>query len=186
MNGYFLLTGNKLKFIPAGFFGGARLDPAGNSFYDRIAIRFSDGTHASPYAVVRVLSFNPDSYPSPTGDGIPDTWMTSYFGSPNPAAGANRGANQDFDGDGLSNFLEYQLRTDPTDGASRLRIASFGLNSLQWEAKPYELYEIYTSTNLSNWVLRLSPVVPTTAMGNATSFRQEGAALEFFRIEKVP
>jgi alpha-tubulin suppressor-like RCC1 family protein len=42
-------------------------------------------------------------------DGLSDGWERRYF------FGLTQGANDDFDGDGLSNLLEYQFDLDPTD-----------------------------------------------------------------------
>jgi hypothetical protein len=42
------------------------------------------------------------------GDDLPDAWEIQYFG------GLSSSAEDDVDGDGLSNAQEYQLGTDPT------------------------------------------------------------------------
>jgi len=51
------------------------------------------------------------------GNGIPDVWESTYFGSP---TGADRDA--DSDGDGLSNRAEYLAGTDPTNKLSYLKV----------------------------------------------------------------
>lgn len=50
-----------------------------------------------------------------TGDGLPDAWQSMFF-SPGDA---KTGPDDDFDGDGQSNFLEYAFNLDPTDRTSR-------------------------------------------------------------------
>jgi|GEM_PF-2501692 len=54
------------------------------------------------------------------GDGIPDWWTQLYFGHPTGLARDYSRAADDPDGDGLTNFQEFQLGTDPlnadTDG----------------------------------------------------------------------
>jgi hypothetical protein len=45
------------------------------------------------------------------GDGLPDSWEMAYFGN------LNYGANDDPDGDGLTNLQEYLLGRNPTKGA---------------------------------------------------------------------
>jgi hypothetical protein len=187
-NGSFSRAGNTLRFTAAGFISTPmRLDPAGNSFYDRLHMRCSDGVHASPHATVRVLSFSADRFPSPAGDGIPDAWMITHWGSANPADGPNRGAGADFDSDGLSNLREYLLGTSPTDFNSKLQITAFDGNTLQWEARPYDLYEIHSTTNLpAGWRRTGNPVLPTASPGVASGLRRPGARHEFFRVEKVP
>lgn len=58
-------------------------------------------------------------------DGLPDGWEQQYFGN------LSQGPNDDFDGDGFSNQLEYEEGTDPTDktdhpnGANENKIESF-------------------------------------------------------------
>lgn len=51
------------------------------------------------------------------GDGIPDWWRQWYFGSATTTNGFSC-ASCDRDGDGVSNLLEYQRGTDPTNSAS--------------------------------------------------------------------
>jgi hypothetical protein len=56
------------------------------------------------------------------GDGMADDWERYYF---LVRYGAGVGPNEDADGDGRSNWLEYKTNTDPTDRSSKydLRIA---------------------------------------------------------------
>ena len=53
------------------------------------------------------------------GDGLPDSWETTYFGT---ATGANPAI--DSDGDGMTNGQEYIAGTDPTNALSYLKIVS--------------------------------------------------------------
>jgi hypothetical protein len=185
-NGVFSLSGNTLRYTAnSAFSDSGRLDPSGNSFYTIIYARFSDGTNSSPYTSYRVLSFNLDSFPSGASDGIPNTWMTTYFGNPNPAAGANRGASQDFDGDKMSNLNEYRTGMIPTNSNSGQIMTLVNPTNIQFQAKAYELYELLGSTNLTTWTRVMNPIVPTNSTGvflgftNSTPFR-------FFRVNKVP
>ncbi len=184
-NGAFTTVGSTVKFTADGFYNsGGRLDPAGGTFYDIIYARFSDGTNASPYATVKVLSLNPDSQPSPAGDGIPDAWMTTHFGNASPTVGLNHGAAQDADGDKLSNINEYRTGMTPTDSASAQRITLVNKTNIQFQAKSYELYELHASTNLTNWVRAVNPIVPLTSTGSFTGFTNTAPHM-FFRVEKV-
>ena len=56
---------------------------------------------------------------------------------------------------------------------------------IQWQAKPYELYEVQASANLHDWTKAVYPVLPTTATGRLSQFTKTDPAL-FFRILKVP
>lgn len=180
-NGSFNLSGSTLRFTPSGFFSDStRLDPAGTGFYDRALLRYSDGTNSSPFIEVRVLSFNADT----VSDGLPDNWMTQFFGSANPGAGALRGPNDDHDGDGVSNLNEFRLGTSPTDAGSVLRFTSGTTAGLNWLATPYEVYEVQGTTNFTNWFRVGNPIVPTTTNGSFTNFPATDRM--FFRIERVP
>jgi hypothetical protein len=181
-NGVFSVVNSNLTYVPNGYFGASsRLDPAGNSAYDRCYARYSDGVNASPYAQARVISFSPDS----SSEGIPDAWRTTYFGSASPSAGPNRHANDDFDSDGFSNLQEYLLGSNPTDNTSNLRMGFLGMTNIQWPAKGYEVYELHSSTQPGAWSLAINPMVPTNSVGTATSFTN-GGSKQFFRLQRVP
>ena len=155
--GAFSLNGNTLRYTPSGFFSdSSRVDPATTLAFDRAFLRLSDGTHGSPYIEVRVLSFSADTF----SDGVPDNWMTQFFGSANPAAGSLRGPNDDFDGDGVSNRDEFRLGTDPTSTNSVLRFTSSSATQLNWLATAYEVYEVEATINFTNWFRAGNPVVP--------------------------
>jgi hypothetical protein len=180
-NGLFSTVGSVMSYVPAGSFSGPRVDPAGNSAYDRCYARYSDGISSSPYAMIKIISLNPDSF----SEGIPDDWRTTYFGSADPSAGPNRHANDDFDSDGFTNLQEFLLGSDPTDRNSNLRITSFGTTNIQWQAKGYEVYELYGSTDLVAWTRAINPIVPTDSAGTATGFTT-GAPRQLFRLQRVP
>ena len=50
------------------------------------------------------------------GDNLADWWELMFFGSLNQAPS---GQNGDYDGDGIANYIEYRLNTDPTDHNDR-------------------------------------------------------------------
>ncbi len=143
-NGAFSQSGNRVSFDPSGFFSSANATPG--SFYDRIIVRFSDGTHLSPFIELWVVGFRPDTSPAGTVDGIPDAWTTTYFGSSSGAL-----AGDDDDGDGLDNGTEFRLGSDPTDPSDRIRVSHFTGNVLEWTAEPGEVYRVLRSTDLSTW-----------------------------------
>lgn len=185
-NGTFTITGTTIKYTADfAFSDSGRLDPAGTTSYESVFARCSDGTNASPWVTVRVLSYNFDSFPAGASDGIPNTWMTTYFGDANPAAGPNRGAQQDWDGDRLKNIDEYRAGMNPALDTSAQRITTFSRTNLQFQAKPYELYELMASTNMTNWGRAATPLVPTTSTGTFTGFTNNAPHL-FFRVLKVP
>ena len=184
--GDFTATGATIKYTAAAAFSdSARLDPAGTGYFDLIVARYSDGTNASPYVNVRVISYNFDDQPAGASDGIPNTWMNTYWGNANPAAGPNRGAQQDWDNDGMTNIDEYRAGMDPTLSSSGQRITLINGTNIQFQAKAYELYELHASTNMTNWVRAVNPIIPTTTTGIFTGFTNN-APYMFFRVQKVP
>lgn len=181
-NGLFSVVNSNLTYTPNGFYGDTeRLDPASGDYYDVTYARYSDGVNASPYVSIRVLSFNADFY----SEGIPNSWRAYYFGNPNPLVGLKHHAADDQDGDGFSNLKEFLLGSDPTNKTSNLRITFFGTTNIQWQAKGYEVYELFSSTNLTAWTRAISPLVPTNSVGTATGFTN-GGPRQFFRLQKVP
>ncbi len=183
-SGTFSLAGTLLQFTPGGYYDAPRVDPVGSAYYDLIYARFSDGTNASPYIKIRTISLNADS-DSPS-DGIPDNWMITCFGNADPNAGSKHHAGDDFDGDGLSNLQEYRAGMDPTSAGSAQRITLFNSSTLQWQAKPYELYELQGSSNLTTWTRVGNPILPATSTATATNFYNPATPKQFFRILKVP
>jgi hypothetical protein len=181
-NGTFSLANSNITYVPKAFYGDSgRLDPASGSYYDAIYARYSDGTNASPYVMMRVLSYNADSY----SEGIPDAWRLSYFGNANPATGLKHRAADDADGDGYSNLQEFLLGSNPTNKTSNLRFTSITPSKIQWQAKGYEVYELRYSTNFTNWARGVSPITPTNSTGAATFFTN-GGPRQFFRVYRVP
>ncbi|WOO41686.1 M57 family metalloprotease [Rubellicoccus peritrichatus] len=141
-NGVFALSNGVLTYTPSGFFGDA--DTGG--FFDRFEGRFSDGTNLSPFFEVEVTGFRSDSRPFGAPDGIPDSWVVTFFGSANGAS-----ANDDSDFDGFDNKTEFSLGTDPTDPASRFAVTDFTESSLEWNTQQGDVYSVESSSNLVDW-----------------------------------
>ena len=178
--GVFSLTNTTLYFTPAGAFTGARIDPATGDYYESVFVRLSDGTNASPYYTVNVISLQPQLDPART-NGLPDAWVAQFFGS----ASATVNANADADGDGISNINEFRLGTNPTNAVSALRIASGGGTNVHWLARPYDLYEVQATTNFTTWSRLGSPVLPTTTNGSL-SLPTPAGDRRFLRVLRVP
>jgi hypothetical protein len=177
-SGTFSVLGQSVQFDPSSFWNGPRVDPDAGEYYDRIYLRAADGTNASAYVTVRVVSLMPDNYQ----EGIPDSWRLANFGSANPAAGPNRRANQDFDHDGFTNLQEFQLGSDPAHPASNLVLTTSPSGLLQWSAKPGELYEFQSTADFQSWRLwqpLLATVTNASVSISATNDHQ------FFRVMKV-
>src|ERR1051325_7337765 len=144
-NGLFNLTGLNLKFTPFDAISKYYIFPGDtangtNAPWDQTFVRFSDGTNASAWETVNVISMQPDSRPGGGSDGLPDGWMTGSFGTNDPSAGPNRGPNDDFDKDGFTNLQEFLAGTAPTDPMSNLRILAAGTKFVTCLARAFDLY----------------------------------------------
>jgi Tol biopolymer transport system component len=92
------------------------------------------------------------------GDGIPDLWMMHYFGHPTGQAADLSLAQDDADGDGMSNLEEFLAGTDPTNPASSLlvqiqvQVAAPNNVILNWPAVPGKNYQVQFKNNLNDSV----------------------------------
>lgn len=146
INGTFSLNGNVLTFTPDAYYGdGDAADPAVATL-DNYNFRLSDGVNLSPFIQVRVVGFREDTQPNGAPDGLPDSWMTTYFGG---ASGST--ATADTDGDGLTNLQEFLLGTDPTDAASAFKITNHTDDTLTWTTRRFDSYTVQSSEDLSTW-----------------------------------
>lgn len=175
-HGTFSTNGNVLGFTPSANYDAAEIDPSTSSYYEYYQYRVSDGTNRSATVKVRVMAFFPDSADN---DYLPTYWETLY-----PPVHTN-GVNGDMDRDGFTNYQEWLLGTNPTNATSRFSISALGPTNLTWTAKPYELYEVQSTTNLTSGFTLYKPVVPTSATGSV-SFTQSSASNRFFRVKRIP
>jgi hypothetical protein len=131
-----------------------------------------------------------DRSTSTLGDGIPDTWRLRYFGSvSSPLAQPN----VDADGDGASNWAEFQAGTNPMDPHSYLglRVTQVGSGAadplvLTWPSVPNKVYNLEASSALTggSWTVLGSGLVGT---GQDLQFTPTnlGPASWFFRVRLV-
>jgi len=101
---------------------------------------------------------------APWNDSIPDSWRIQYFGSNTDPRSY---PDADPDGDGLSNYQEYKLGTNPLDANDNLRInASSGGNkavNLRFRTSAGRKYRIEASENLQpgSWTTVQTDVLGT-------------------------
>ncbi len=81
-------------------------------------------------------------------DSLSDSWELLYFGSTDAE---NGGEDDDWDGDGLSNYEEWYTGTDPTNAASVFAFTSIDVASgcaLAWPSATGRVYTLWICTNL--------------------------------------
>jgi hypothetical protein len=159
-NGTFSVDGNTITFTPAGYFGASDIAVANplTTFYDRLIARLSDGVNLSPPIDVRVIAFLADTQPAGAPDGVPDSWMTTYYGAANGSLAAS-----DTDGDGLTNLHEFLSGTNPTDTGSAFKITAYSGDSLTWTTQRFDSYTVQSSSDLSTWTTQRHVTQPAAA-----------------------
>jgi len=82
-------------------------------------------------------------------DGLPDDWERFYFGD------TTQGANDDPDGDGVSNLSEYRAGTDPKVKSSVLSVTAYrredGAAVLRFPVAPSQSIVVEQSADLNQW-----------------------------------
>ena len=182
MLGKFSNSGSIISYAIDGYYNDSTVDNINSDYYDKLEARFSDGVHLSPFFSVRIVGVRGDSAPFAAPDGIPDSWMTTYFGS---AGGSN--ASSDEDGDGFDNLSEYQLGTNPADANSQFKIIQYTNQSLKWTSQPFTLYQVEASTNLLNWqtIETLSQTNSKATLSTQLPVSQADESI-FYRVKRVP
>jgi len=90
------------------------------------------------------------------GNGIPDSWEQQRLGD------LVNESHRDSDGDGWTNFEEYQADTDPLDATDRFGITRFeNVNYsemiLEWSSQASRIYFVEGSDDLIEWRTILGP-----------------------------
>jgi hypothetical protein len=145
-NGVFSVNGTTVTYTPNGYFSDTLVSDTSTQFFDIFYYRITDGTNYSPVYTVRILGFLSDSKPDNAQDGLPDSWMTTHFGSTTGSTDSD-----DPDGDGQDNLQEFIQGTDPNDSDSNFVLQEFDGTSLNWASQQFGLYIIERSTDLLNW-----------------------------------
>ncbi len=159
--------------IPDGYVVSATAtDPLGNS---------------SEFSATRVVASMDDG-----SDGTPDPWMLTHFGHTDPRANDLSRANDDADGDGLTNLEEFMAGTDPRSALSGLRVIAFTKNgsdlSLTFTSVIGKTYRLEAKDNftLTTWTLVQDQVAATTATTNVNALGATSAPQRAYRILVEP
>jgi ELWxxDGT repeat protein len=106
--------GSNSADFTVGSLGAATLAPGASTTFN---VTFAPGAAGARNAAIHIASSDPDENPfdvAVTGAGLTrmEAWKVQYFGS---SANSGNGADgNDFEKDGMVNFLEFCLHTDPT------------------------------------------------------------------------
>ncbi len=160
----------------------------GSSYQYRITATNSFGVSDSSYvAVVSPSTFDSEGY------GVPDCWRLQYFGHTDAESGDMSRAQDDADGDGMSNLQEYQAGTIPTDASSVFQITSVTPNPgggfvIQWSSVAGKFYDVERDTDLSwSTVLTLTNGVAATPPTNTyTDTSATNSPAYFYRVRLKP
>jgi len=122
--------------------------------------------------------------PDTDGDGLPDAWELTHYGS---LAG---GPGADTDGDGQTSLAEYLAGTNPNDPASVLAITSHtssgGISTtLTWKSMMSRNYRIEQSTDLGTWFDSGLGIIAPAGATTTDAFTHPYAPKRFFRVLAV-
>jgi len=152
---------------------------AGSTHTYRLAYVATDGRRSPLSAPTTNTTYSAAA----TWGGIPQEWMSSYFGGdffvwPSPYA--------DSDGDGASNKDEFLRGTDPTNANSvlrqRLQKTVQGM-FLEWNTQMGLVYQVWQATATGGPWTRIGE--PRFAAGSTDSMYVGGSSAGFYRIERV-
>ncbi len=111
----------------------------------------SVGGTLGDYARVLIYGLKPLAI-STVGDGIPDEWKITHGINPHDP----NAANQDSDGDGLTNLQEYQLGTNPTDANELLPGIPSVSGTISYSGILTGLIYVVAVTTSNSWLMDYS------------------------------
>jgi hypothetical protein len=126
-------------------------------------------------------------------DGIPDWWMLQNFGHATGQAGDNSRSDDDADGDGMPNWVEYLCSTDPANSTSYLHLFNVqpqgNDQTISWSAIGGVSYVVQSSTNLAAGFNDISSVITPDQDGTqiyVDAGAKTNSVPRFYRIRLGP
>jgi hypothetical protein len=127
-------------------------------------------------------------------DGIPDAWMLQYFGHTIGQSNDLSSAQQDADGDGMTNEQEFTAGTVPTNAASYFKVGAVNASGddfvIRFATVTGKSYRVLCGDDLAaanGWTAIVADNVPGT--GGETAVLDVGAAVlprRFYRVKILP
>ncbi|WP_309399515.1 matrixin family metalloprotease [Cerasicoccus maritimus] len=172
-----------VEFTPSSTFGDSVATPPAFFTGRRLILRASDGQYQSGAFIISLKAILLDTRPSGAPDGLPDSWMTTYFGQTSP--GANMGPDDDFDNDGQTNEQEFLGDTDPTNASDFFRLTSFEDGVGTWDQPEYDMVELMTSTDLQTFTpVQFFQVIDGDTSGSFT-IDADAEVPVFYKLQRV-
>jgi hypothetical protein len=113
--------------------------------------------------------------PDTDEDRLDDDWEVTYFGN------LDHDGSRDSDGDGWSDWQEFNTGTDPTNSGSIFRVLAVGIvggisRTIYWSSVPGRTYRVQVKFNLADpeWMYLPGRV---TATDTTASFADHGSTL---------
>jgi hypothetical protein len=158
----------------------------------------SKGVHNAPFATALLKASMADLTGDANNDGLPDAWQIQYFGSAN---NPNAAPNANPSGDGVPNWLKYNLGLDPTvagtampDGVvfanGKNLVNSGATNSLAiytaaevaFNTEVGKTYQVQAISSLSGKWSNVGAPIPGTGTSLSYVTPTRGNAQQFFRV----
>jgi hypothetical protein len=121
------------------------------------------------------------------GDGLPDDWELAYFNT------LARDGTGDYDGDGQTDWMEFQAGTDPTNAGSVLRVITLstptsGPVRIFWSAVLGKKYRVQFKNSLLDpaWTDLPGDVVAADTTGFADDATSGATGQRYYRVRLVP
>jgi hypothetical protein len=169
----------------------SRVYDAVSAPFGNLLVRMNDIQIAPGGAGSLTINIGGGSELDSDGDGIPDSWMTKHFLHTTGQAGDLSRADDDPDGDGMSNWKEWRAGTVPTNGASCLALYALTNNPalpgnfvVSWQSVSDRWYTVQAATNLlTGFNLNLRTNIPATPPVNVHTDNVGGVGQKFYRVK---